>query len=183
MMRRTAVRPVRVDTAAGGRLRSGRQPRPDDGTARCRAHHAARRHPADECARSPRAAHCRAGCARADARADAAAGLRQRPGRGKGSTLRMLYWQAPTILNTHLSQGTKDYDAGRLILEPLAAIGPDGSLVPELAAEIPTLDNGGVSKDNTSITWKLRPDVKWSDGTDFTADDVVFTWQYVSNPD
>jgi peptide/nickel transport system substrate-binding protein len=95
----------------------------------------------------------------------------------------MLFWQAPTILNTHLSQGTKDYNAGRLILEPLAAIGPDGSLVPELAAEIPTVDNGGVAKDQTSITWKLRPDVKWSDGTDFTADDVVFTWQYVSNPD
>lgn len=95
----------------------------------------------------------------------------------------MLFWQAPTILNTHLSQGTKDYNAGRLILEPLAAIGPDGNLVPELAAEIPSVDNGGVARDQTSITWKLKPDLKWSDGTDFTADDVVFTWQYVSNPD
>jgi peptide/nickel transport system substrate-binding protein len=105
------------------------------------------------------------------------------PGRGKGGMLHILFWQAPTILNTHLSQGTKDQDAGGLILEPLAWIGPDGNLVPALAAEIPTLDNGGVSKDQTSITWKLRPDVKWSDGTDFTADDVVFTWQYLTNPD
>jgi peptide/nickel transport system substrate-binding protein len=103
--------------------------------------------------------------------------------RGQGGTLRMLFWQAPTILNTHLSQGTKDYLAGRLILEPLAAIGPDGNLVPELAAELPTLQNGGVSKDQTTITWKLRPDVKWSDGSDFTADDVVFTWQYIASPD
>ena len=103
--------------------------------------------------------------------------------RGQGGMLRMLFWQAPTILNTHLSQGTKDYLAGRLILEPLAAVGPDGNLIPELAAELPTLDNGGVSKDQTTITWKLRPDVKWSDGTDFTADDVVFTWQYIANPD
>jgi peptide/nickel transport system substrate-binding protein len=94
----------------------------------------------------------------------------------------MLYWQAPTILNTHLSQGTKDYDAGRLILEPLASFGPDGNPVPNLAAEIPTLDNGGVSKDLKSITWKLKPGIKWSDGSDFTADDVVFTWQYVADP-
>jgi peptide/nickel transport system substrate-binding protein len=105
------------------------------------------------------------------------------PGRGKGGTLHVLFWQAPTILNTHLAQGTKDYDAGGLILEPLAYIGPDGNLVPELAAELPTLENGGVAKDQMSITWKLRPDVKWSDASDFTADDVVFTWQYIINPD
>jgi peptide/nickel transport system substrate-binding protein len=104
-------------------------------------------------------------------------------GRGAGGMLKILYWQAPTILNTHLSQGTKDYDAGALILEPLADIDPDGKPVPSLAAEIPTVDNGGISKDQTSITWKLKPDVKWSDGTPFTADDVVFTYQYISNKD
>ena len=104
-------------------------------------------------------------------------------GRGQGGTLKILYWQAPTILNTHLAQGTKDYDAGRLVLEPLASSGPDGKPVPNLAAEIPTLENGGISKDQKTITWKLLPDVKWSDGTPFTADDVVFTWQYVANPD
>jgi peptide/nickel transport system substrate-binding protein len=103
--------------------------------------------------------------------------------RGQGGTLHILYWQAPTILNEHLAQGTKDQDASRLVLEPLAASGPDGVPVAVLAAEIPTVDNGGVSKDQKTITWKLRQDVKWSDGTPFTADDVVFTWQYVANPD
>jgi peptide/nickel transport system substrate-binding protein len=103
--------------------------------------------------------------------------------RGKGGTLHILYWQAPTILNEHLAQGTKDQDASRLVLEPLAASGPDGNPLPVLAAEIPTVDNGGISRDQTTITWKLRQDVKWSDGTAFTADDVVFTWQYVANPD
>src|SRR5262245_22385607 len=104
-------------------------------------------------------------------------------GRAAGGMLKILYWQAPTILNTHLAQGTKDYNAGGLILEPLAYTGPDGKPVAALAAEIPTLDNGGISKDSMSITWKLRPDVKWSDGTPFTADDVVFTWKYIANPD
>jgi peptide/nickel transport system substrate-binding protein len=103
-------------------------------------------------------------------------------GRGAGGSLKILYWQAPTILNTHLSQGTKDYDAGSLVLEPLASSGPDGNPVPKLAAEIPTLANGGIAKDQKSITWKLKPGLKWSDGSPVTADDVVFTWQYVSDP-
>lgn len=101
--------------------------------------------------------------------------------RGQGGTLKLLWWQAPTILNPHLSQGTKDYDAARLVLEPLASIGPDGKYVPNLAAEIPTLDNGGVSKDLRTITWKLKQGVKWSDGSDFTADDVVFNYTYMSD--
>ncbi len=104
------------------------------------------------------------------------------PTRGGGDLLRILYWQAPTILNTHLAVGTKDFDASRLILEPLAAIDADGNLVPLLVEEIPTLENGGVAEDLSSITWKLRRDIKWSDGTDFTAADVVFTYEYCINP-
>ncbi len=101
--------------------------------------------------------------------------------RGAGDTVRILYWQAPTILNPHLASGTKDNDASRLILEPLAGIGVDGSPVPALAVEIPTVANGGVSKDLTTVTWKLRKDVKWSDGTPFNADDVLFTYNYCVN--
>ena len=101
-------------------------------------------------------------------------------GRGAGGNLSILYWQAVTQLNTHHSQGTKDYDAGRLVLEPLASTGPDGKPVAALAAEIPTKANGGISADSTSITWKLKPNVKWSDGSDFTSADVVFTWKYVT---
>jgi len=101
--------------------------------------------------------------------------------RGQGGTLRLLWWQAPTILNFHHGQGTKDSDASRLILEPLAAIGPDGTPVPVLAAEIPTVENGGVSEDLTTTTWKLKEGVKWSDGSDFTADDVAFTYSYCAD--
>ena len=96
--------------------------------------------------------------------------------------LKILYWQAPTILNTQLEQGTKDLDAASLILEPLAWIGPDGKPVAALAADIPTIDNGGISKDQKSVTWKLKQGVKWSDGTPLTADDVIFTYQYVADP-
>lgn len=101
--------------------------------------------------------------------------------RGAGGNLSILYWQAVTALNTHFSQGTKDYDAGRLVLEPLASTGPDGKAVPNLAAEIPTKANGGISADSTTVTWKLKPNVKWSDGSDFTSADVVFTWKFVTD--
>ena len=99
--------------------------------------------------------------------------------RGGGGTLKILYWQAPTILNTHLAQGTKDQDASRLVYEPLATIDGDGKFIPILATEIPSPSNGGLSADQKVVTWKLKPGVKWSDGQPFTAKDVVFTYQYV----
>lgn len=96
----------------------------------------------------------------------------------EAKTLTILYWQAPSLPSPYLSGGNKDTDAAAITLEPLANYGPDGQLVPKLAAEIPTLKNGGFSPDLTSITWKLREGLKWSDGSDMTADDVVFTWRY-----
>ena len=98
-------------------------------------------------------------------------------------TLKLLYWQAPTTLNPHLSPGTKDREAAAPILEPLAAYSADEQLIPILAAEIPTQANGGISEDNTTVTWKLKEDVQWSDGEPFTAEDVVFTYQFITNPE
>jgi peptide/nickel transport system substrate-binding protein len=99
--------------------------------------------------------------------------------RGAGETLNILYWQAPTILNAHQATGTKDADASRLVLEPMASWDKNGkALANGLASEIPTVENGGVAKDFTSVTWKLRTGVKWSDGSPFTADDVVGTYTY-----
>ena len=95
--------------------------------------------------------------------------------------LTILYWQAPSLPGPYLSGGYKDRDAGAITLEPLAYYSPEGELVPALAAEIPTIENGGVSPDLLSITWKLKEGVKWSDGSDMTAEDVVFTWRYCSD--
>jgi peptide/nickel transport system substrate-binding protein len=96
--------------------------------------------------------------------------------------LRLLYWQAPTILNPHLSTGFKDAEASRITLEPLATFDKTGKLIPFLAAEIPTVENGGVAKDGKSVTWKLKQGIKWSDGKPFTAADVAFTYKYITNP-
>jgi peptide/nickel transport system substrate-binding protein len=102
--------------------------------------------------------------------------------RGGGGKLRLLWWQAPTILNTHLASGTKDMDASRVVYEPLAAFDPDANFVPILATDIPSLDNGGLAQDGKSVTWRLKKDVVWHDGKPFTADDVIFTWEFAADP-
>jgi peptide/nickel transport system substrate-binding protein len=102
--------------------------------------------------------------------------------RGGGGDLKLLWWQAPTILNPHLAVGVKDGDGSRLFYEPLVSFDPDGNFVPILAAEVPTQQNGQVARDGLSVTVKLKKGVHWHDGKPFTADDVVFTWEYAADP-
>ena len=102
--------------------------------------------------------------------------------RGGGGALRLLWWQGATLLNPHFAVGTKDQEGSRIFYEPLAGYGPDGELVPVLAAEIPSKANGGLAADGKSVTWKLKRDVQWHDGKPFTADDVVFNWEYAADP-
>ena len=101
---------------------------------------------------------------------------------GGGGPLKMLFWQAPTLLNPHFAVGGKDQHGSRIFYEPLAAWDPDGDLVPVLAAEIPEIENGGVATDGMSVTWRLKRGVQWHDGRPFTADDVVFNWEYAADP-
>ncbi|MGZ3509596.1 MAG: peptide ABC transporter substrate-binding protein [Vulcanimicrobiaceae bacterium] len=55
-------------------------------------------------------------------------------------------------------------------------------LVPELATRVPTLENGDISRDGLRIRYHLRRGVKWQDGAPFTADDVIYTWRQMMNP-
>jgi peptide/nickel transport system substrate-binding protein len=102
--------------------------------------------------------------------------------RGGGGPLKVLWWQGPTLLNPHFAVGTKDQDAARLFYEPLANWDGDGNLKPVLAASIPGREDGSLSADGKSVTWKLKQGVTWHDGKPFTADDVVFNWEYAKNP-
>ena len=102
--------------------------------------------------------------------------------RGSSGHLNVIYWQAPSIMNPYLSGGTKDVDAANIVLEPLARYNGDGVLVPWLAQEVPTVENGGVAADLTSITWRLQEGLLWSDGTPVTSADVAFTAQYCMDP-
>ena len=118
-----------------------------------------------------------AGVAHAQQRTSSTAPTR----RGGGGQVRMLYWAAPTLLNPHLAVAPKDFESSQLFYEPLADIDTEGNIVPVLAAETPTAANGGVARDGTSVVWRLKRGVTWHDGRPFTADDVIFTWQYAAD--
>jgi len=118
---------------------------------------------------------------RADA-SDTSSDWVYKPSRRGGGHIGILLWQGPTILNPHFATGTKDQEACRPFYEPLARYDADGNLVPVLAAEIPSRRNGDIAADGRSTIWKLKRDVVWHDGRPFTADDVVFNWQYATHP-
>jgi len=103
--------------------------------------------------------------------------------RGADGHVNLIYWQAPSIMNPYLTGGTKEREAASLVLEPLGRYNVAGEMVPFLAEEIPTVENGGVSDDLKSITWKIKPDLTWSDGSPFSANDVKFTAEYCMHPD
>lgn len=102
--------------------------------------------------------------------------------RGGGGALKLLWWQGATLLNPHFAVGTKDQDASRIFYEPLASWDAEGNLVAILAAEIPSRQNGGLAADGKSVVWKLKRGVQWHDGKPVTADDLVFNWEYASDP-
>jgi peptide/nickel transport system substrate-binding protein len=100
--------------------------------------------------------------------------------RGEGGQLRILQWQAPTHLNSHRSTGGKDFMAADVISEPLLRYADDGTLLANLVTETPSVENGLLAADLSSVTFKLLPDVLWSDGEPFTSRDVQFTWEWIT---
>ena len=94
-----------------------------------------------------------------------------------GGTARFLLYEDPNTLNPIAGSTSIANQVITAIQEGLAENDPDGNFVPVLAAELPTLENGGVSEDLLTITWTLKDGVTWSDGEPFTSDDVVFTWE------
>jgi peptide/nickel transport system substrate-binding protein len=85
-------------------------------------------------------------------------------------------------LNPHLATAITLGNLSSLTMAYLARYDHDNRPAPELATEIPTQKNGGISKDGRAITWHLRRGVKWSDGEPFDADDVVWSTNAVNNP-
>jgi peptide/nickel transport system substrate-binding protein len=102
--------------------------------------------------------------------------------RGGGGHLQTLSWDAPVLLNPQIAVGLKDWNACAIFYESLVALDPAGNMLPVLAREVPSVQNGGVSKDGTVVTWKLKHGVSWHDGKPFTAQDVVFNWEYAADP-
>ncbi|GAB4503689.1 MAG: peptide ABC transporter substrate-binding protein [Anaerolineales bacterium] len=93
----------------------------------------------------------------------------------------------PPSFNPTITDAGYDALVMELVMLGLSDVDADGNVFPELAAELPTQANGGVALDEEagtmSVTWKMRTDVQWQDGKPVTADDVVFTYEAIANPE
>ena len=98
--------------------------------------------------------------------------------RGAGGDLNIIQWQAPSHLSAHIATGDKDSLGSTFVSEPLMFRLPDGTLIPNLIKEVPTVENGLLAQDLTSVTYNLLDGVTWSDGQPFTARDIAFTWRW-----
>lgn len=99
-----------------------------------------------------------------------------------GGVLRVANYAEPTSLNPLLITNTAENFIASLVFDELVTLDDRGNEIPDLAAEVPSAKNGGVSRDGMTVTYRLRRNVKWQDGSPFTSDDVKFSWQAVMNP-
>ena len=102
--------------------------------------------------------------------------------RGEGGELKIIQWQAPSQLNPLLATGDKDNLAAQFVCESLMVRNTEGELIPHLIKEVPSIENGLLAEDLTSVTYNLLEGVKWNDGEAFTANDVAFTVEWAKDP-
>jgi peptide/nickel transport system substrate-binding protein len=90
--------------------------------------------------------------------------------------------EEPATLNPYLAVAAIVEQVSDATVVGLSYVDASGEFQPELAQEIPTIANGGVSEDFLTVTWRLRPDLRWSDGEPITSADIVCTWEAVIDP-
>lgn len=96
-------------------------------------------------------------------------------------TLRLGTNQEPDNLNPMFAHTAETDEQDQLIFAPLMRYDDKGEFYPELATQVPTYQNGGISKDGKTITVHMRRGVKWADGAPLTARDWLFTYHAVTN--
>ncbi len=99
-----------------------------------------------------------------------------------GKSVTGAFDQEPDAVVPYFTQMSFAIWVTQLTLAGLGEWDAEGNFIPELAAEVPTADNGGVSADGLTITWKLKEGLYWSDGEPLTSADVKFTWEFVMDP-
>lgn len=100
----------------------------------------------------------------------------------RGGIARIALWQEPARLIPYLGTQAVGGLVLRTMFDGLLLTLPDGSRAPQLAAEVPSFENGGISADGLTITWKLRRGALWSDGEPLTSRDVAFTYAVIMDP-
>jgi peptide/nickel transport system substrate-binding protein len=90
--------------------------------------------------------------------------------------------QEPTVFNPLMVHIEVDDGVHFSVFDALFRIDPQGVIQPNLAVEVPDQKNGGISEDGLKWRIRLRDDVRWHDGTPFSAEDVKFTLELITNP-
>jgi peptide/nickel transport system substrate-binding protein len=101
------------------------------------------------------------------------------PSPAAGATLRIGWTADPDSLNPFIGVETAASEVLYLTYDRLFAFGLEGKPIPQLAAELPTRENGGISADGLTWTVHLRPGVRWQDGQPLTARDVAFSYNLI----
>jgi peptide/nickel transport system substrate-binding protein len=107
----------------------------------------------------------------------AAKGTAAIPFPSSGKTVTVAFSQEPDLVDALFSSMSYSAWVAQTTLVGLGTWDANKNLVPELATDIPTAANGGISTDGLTITWHLKPCLFWSDGQPLTSADVKFTWQ------
>lgn len=90
--------------------------------------------------------------------------------------------EEPDSLNEMFAHSDATDQIANLIDEPIFRYDPNGEYLPAAVREVPTLRNGGISRDGKTIVLHFRPGMRWSDGAPYDARDFAFTWHAVMNP-
>lgn len=100
-------------------------------------------------------------------------------GWGAAHELRIAIVSDPSSLNPLFVTSQNSVDMGQLYTETLVGLAPDNRVVPLLATAVPTRENGGISRDGLTLTYRLRRDAWFADGTPLTSRDVAFTYRVI----
>ena len=98
------------------------------------------------------------------------------------TTVRIGLWEEPHTLDPVVSTMAFESDIFQLEYDGLIRYDARARPVPDLAREVPTLANGGVSRDGLTLTYHLVPNARWHDGVPVTSADVAYTWRQIMNP-
>ena len=101
---------------------------------------------------------------------------------GVPGVLRISDISDPSTLNPMLSGADVAYQLSAFTLEYLVQLDDQGRVIPVLAERVPSTQNGDVSPDGLTVTYRLRKGIRWSDGAPFTSQDIVASWRQVMNP-
>jgi peptide/nickel transport system substrate-binding protein len=108
--------------------------------------------------------------------------------KARGGSVTLAEWQFPDMVNPYYATSSvawTDIVVSDSMFDSLVTVTPDLKYAPDLAMNVPTLDNGGVvlKGSGMDVTWKLHPGMEWSDGQPINCDDIKATWQWILNAD